>query len=193
MSPAVANRLASNYEHAQSPTFVADMSAFIRQSGARVVRIHVAGDFFDAPYIHKWRRIAMRFPATTFFAYTRSWREKRMRRSLHRLAGLKNCHLWFSADRDTHRLDGRPPRWKGVRVAWMKRHPNEFVPAYTDLVFRVYRGSVEKYINGRLVCPSENGTKPQFKITCTDCKLCYQQRAIPRKQTDNSTLVQLEI
>lgn len=189
MSPEVRERLEKNWRHASSSTFVADMSMIIRRRKPRIVRVHVAGDFFDAPYVHKWRKIALQFPATTFFAYTRSWRIKRMRPALRRLGLLNNFHLWLSADQDSHEIDGRPPRWKGVRVAWMKRRYDEFVPAYADLVFRAYRGNVEKYLNGRLVCPTENGVKTQFKITCTDCKLCYSNRPIPTK---NPQLVQLE-
>lgn len=191
MSPEVRTRLEANMQASQRAEFVADISAELRQLKPRFLRIHVAGDFYDAPYVRKWHRIASRFPHITFFAYTRSWRVRRMRKALHALKRLHNLHLWWSCDRDTHAINGRPPRWRGVRVAWMAKRPNDFVPAYTDLVFRVYRRPAEKYKAGRLVCPSENGVKTHYKITCTDCKLCYRNRAIPRKELVRTDVLDL--
>ena len=36
-----------------------------------MVRIHDSGDFYNAEYLGKWIGIAQRFPAKTFFAYTK--------------------------------------------------------------------------------------------------------------------------
>lgn len=181
-TPEMRERLEANWEASQQSTFVAEITAELHQLKPRFLRIHVAGDFYEAPYIRKWVQIAKQFPHTTFFAYTRSWRNRRMRKALHALHRLPNFRLWWSCDRDTHVIDGRPPRWRGVRVAWMAKTPDEFIPAYTNLVFRVYRRGIEKYKADRLVCPSENGVKTHFKITCTDCKLCFTNRSIPRKE-----------
>jgi hypothetical protein len=128
--------------------------------------------------------------STTFFAYTRSWRDSRLLPAFGELKKLKNMNLWWSADEDTHRINGRPPRWKDVRVAFLVNHYDETVPFYTDLVFRHRRKTIEKFRNGRLVCPSENGVKTKYKITCTDCGLCLHKCNVPKKSKAQQ-LVQL--
>ena len=37
-----------------------------------IVRIHVAGDFFNQEYMHAWYTVALRNPRTLFYAYTKS-------------------------------------------------------------------------------------------------------------------------
>ena len=39
---------------------------------AGIVRIHVAGDFFNQEYMHAWYTVALRNPRTLFYAYTKS-------------------------------------------------------------------------------------------------------------------------
>ena len=41
---------------------------------AGIVRIHVAGDFFNQDYLHAWYIVALRNPRTLFYAYTKSLR-----------------------------------------------------------------------------------------------------------------------
>jgi hypothetical protein len=74
-----------------------------------LLRVHVAGDFYDEAYIDKWIQIAKACPNTKFYAYTRSWRVAELVPALRRLARCPNFQLWLSADRDSHRFNGRPP------------------------------------------------------------------------------------
>lgn len=39
---------------------------------AKIVRIHVSGDFFNASYFRAWAYVAMHRPQTKFYAYTKS-------------------------------------------------------------------------------------------------------------------------
>lgn len=39
---------------------------------AKIVRIHVSGDFFNAQYFRAWAYVAMHRPETKFYAYTKS-------------------------------------------------------------------------------------------------------------------------
>ena len=41
---------------------------------AGIVRIHVAGDFFNEEYMHAWYSVALNNPRTLFYAYTKSLR-----------------------------------------------------------------------------------------------------------------------
>jgi hypothetical protein len=136
---------------------------------------------YDAPYVRKWIAIAKACSSTTFYVYTRSWRVKAMLPALTELAKCKNVRMWWSTDKDTHAIDGAPPRVRNVRVAHFVADQLERVPAYADLVFRDQHKPIEKYRNGRLVCPAENGVQYQFKMTCSDCKLCTKQRCVPKK------------
>jgi hypothetical protein len=148
----------------------------------RRVRIHPAGDFYSVHYIKKWIRIARRCSSTVFYAYTRAWRRPELLAALLELNKLKNVMLWWSTDRDTVQIDGRPPQAKGVRVAHMQIKHSESIPAYADLVFRVRRNNIRKYVQGRLVCPVENGFHGWvYKMTCSDCRICYRDKGVPKR------------
>lgn len=41
-------------------------------ASAKIVRIHVSGDFFNASYFRAWAYVAMHRPETKFYAYTKS-------------------------------------------------------------------------------------------------------------------------
>ena len=132
----------------------------IANRGYELFRIHSAGDYYDAAYIRKWVKIAKALPQTTFVAYTRTWRCPDKMAALRELAAVQNVILWWSADSETHAINGRPPRVRGVRVAYLAIEYDERIPSYADLVFRHRRKTVEKFRNGRLVCPAENTGRP---------------------------------
>jgi hypothetical protein len=165
-----------NYKLSLSPKFTRRISSEISAVNAKVFRIHPSGEFYSTEYINKWLHIALRHPAVTFFAYTRSWAAKDLGilSSLVGLTQARNLKLWFSCDADT----GPPPRVKGVRRAYMLS-PGELEPAYAvDLIFRVKRKTVQKRVQGALVCPHENGVT---KTSCSTCKLCYSNRLVQLK------------
>ena len=141
-----------------------------------VLRLHVAGDFFDSAYVYAWIRLMTDNPNIQFFTYTRAWRMPEMSESLHALAELPNMTLLLSVDRDT----GYPNEadWQGFRIAFMMVDDNDadLVRPDTHVVFRDARAAILKRVNGNLVCPVENGIT---KTTCEKCKWCF--KANPNK------------
>jgi hypothetical protein len=164
-----------NWIIACTPFFVWWMVRQLTKVRARVVRIHVSGDFFSAVYVKQWARIAESLPQVRFFAYTRSWRVPAIRVALAEFSRLPNVELWYSEDSET----GCPKLAKGerrVRLAYLATYPGD-VPAYADLVFRDYpsRGSVQKRVDGVLVCPAENGISGH--VRCSSCGICWSDPA----------------
>jgi hypothetical protein len=153
------------------------MCGEVRRTFARVVRLHVGGDFYSADYVRKWVQIVRRCPDVVFYAYSRSWRKPLIARDLRRLSREPNMFLWLSADHDT----GRPPRWRSARIAWMATSDDDLPPYSVDLVFRVQRSTEMLEMAGRPVCPHENGVLP--KPTCSTCRICFsKQCAKPKRQ-----------
>jgi hypothetical protein len=169
--PQVQDRLLQNWAASREPCFAENMLLELGQVHARVVRIHASGDFYSPRYIDAWAQVARSCPATTFYAYTRSWRLPGLRQGLERLAALPNVRLWFSADADTGVPEGLPP---GVRVAWLMLDADEEVPPGVDLVFRVHglRRTPAKRIGLTLVCPVEQGSGAG--TTCSSCGVCWK-------------------
>jgi len=179
--PSVKNHLERMRKLARSPEFVDAMVLHIRNTNSSVIRIHSSGDFDTVEYIRRWTKIVRRVPNVTFYAYTRSWRIKRLRKDLYTLSKQPNMLLWFSTDKELHQRFGRPPRWKTTRVAYMQCDYDEVIPGYADLVFRIKRKTAVKYVQGKLVCPAENGIHGKVKQQCTNCRLCFTDRPIPTK------------
>jgi hypothetical protein len=170
----VRNKLFSNLSIARLPVFADWMLTRIRVHRARLVRIHVAGDFFSADYIRAWGRVFLGCPSTRFYYYTRSWRVPALREALE-ANRFSNVRVWYSCDRETGKPDGlRRKASAGIRLAYMLTE-NEVKPAFrADLIFRDkswQKGTRVKRIAGRLVCPAE-----QFiaqSATCERCRICY--------------------
>lgn len=177
-----------NKAFAETPEFAPWILGEIRRLQASVFRVHVSGDFFDVGYTEQWVHVMTVAKRTTFFAYTRSWRDTAVLVSLMRMAQLPNVRLWFSMDRMT----GSAPLVPGVRRAYMAMHDLDarLAPDDCDLVFRNRPGTVMKRTNGVLVCPAENGVTAAsgFRHTCTTCQICWAQDARARWQD----LVQLD-
>lgn len=169
--PSVQLRYKDNFKVTQKSFFVEDICAEIAKKKVRVVRIHVSGDFYSADYVDKWLEIVDRFPAVTFYAYTRSWRVAEQRKKLNKLADRPNVRLWWSLDSET----GCPKKVPtNVRLAYMSTGLLD-VPDYpVDLIFRDYpiRRIVQKKINEALVCPAENGIS---HLTCEKCGVCWRE------------------
>lgn len=157
--------------------FVPWMKAEISRQGARVMRIHCAGDFYDEPYTRKWVEIVKGSRRTQFFGYTRSWRVPEILPTLVQLSQLGNFSLWFSLDRET----GSPPLIQGIRRAYMALNDADATtaPDDCDLVFRDLPHSPMKQANGVLVCPAENCVPGKLRHTCTTCGLCWDKQRRP--------------
>lgn len=181
----VKDSLRANYEETLKPTFVEDMTTELKYRKPRIVRLHVAGDFYSVAYVRKWVEICKRFSTITFAVYTRSWRLRWFYKDLMQLGRLPNMHMWWSVDKDTHALGERPPRLKHSRVAYMLTKPEEKagspIPVYVDLVFRYRPRVVIKYYHGKLVCPAEQAVEHQTHMGCSNCQLCYVGRKIPKR------------
>jgi hypothetical protein len=53
-------------------SFLRDATTDLDRIRASVVRVHDSGDFFSQAYFDAWCALARRFPAKTFYAYTKS-------------------------------------------------------------------------------------------------------------------------
>jgi hypothetical protein len=169
-TPSVRDKLFSNLAYANSPLFAEWMISRLRELEASLVRVHVAGDFFNSLYAGAWVRVFRALPKTKFYYYTRSWRNPEIRASLEQ-SSRRNVRAWYSCDAET----GRPSRpRKGVRLAYMLTGSEE-APAFdADLVFRdkSWRpGERVKRVGGRLVCPAEQA--PLSGATCDKCRICF--------------------
>lgn len=175
----VQRRMAINDQLRKREDFVRRVSSQCTLQGIQLVRIHSAGDFDTIPYVRQWAEIARRAKLTTFFAYTRSWRNERTGavdeefvEALTKLAALNNVQLWFSCDQDT----GRPPTIDGIPLAYLSRDDSP-APYPVDLVFRERRSEKRVTIGGVLVCPAERikFTARVRKVTCQNCRLCFER------------------
>lgn len=170
-----------NYQFSLEDGFTSWMKAQLQASFVRVMRVHVSGDFYSVDYIRKWLEITQRLPRVQFFAYTRSWRIEEMFPELLKLAGQDNFQMWWSMDRET----GPAPLIRGVRRAYMAIDDVDaaHAPDDCDLVFRDQTKTVMKKANGVQVCPPENGVKMKNKITCSQCGICWNQKAVKWEDT----------
>lgn len=174
--PNVVRSHAQNYKFSRTPKFIPWMTASLVSQFVRVMRIHVAGDFYDPDYAERWFDICRRSPSVSFFAYTRSWRDDAILPALIRLHSLPNVRLWWSIDRET----GPAPSITGIRTAYMAIDNNDAMdaPRHVDLIFRHKDSTPMKRVDGILVCPVENGVKGQHKHTCSTCGVCWRNGSV---------------
>ncbi len=139
---------------------------------AKIVRIHVSGDFTTVSYIEQWIALATKRPEVLFFGYTRAWCEPMLLRSLERFRALPNVQLFASMDKSMCEL---PP--EGWRRAWLEddlRAISGGGPgAEQGLEFFLGEGVQNfKAVDGKpvYVCPEETGRKPN----CQSCNYCIR-------------------
>ena len=169
--PNVKANLARNYDVSLKDGFVRRIVREIDRRWCQVVRIHVAGDFYDPAYTRKWLEIVQRCPDVIFYAYTRSWRVPEIAPVLVEIANHNNVKLWYSADDDTGIPQDVP---KTVRVAWlMETEGQHEMIELSDLVFRAQplRKTPSRRIGLTLVCPVENGSGKD--TDCGRCGVCW--------------------
>lgn len=173
--PSVVSLHRANLDFSLTKEFSSWMLGEVRRLNVTVMRVHVAGDFYDLEYLHKWHTIAAATPKTTYFAYSRSWRAQEMLPDLIQLGQLPNFKLWWSIDRET----GPAPIARNIRRAYMAINDVDAscAPDDCDLVFRDDASTVMKKANGIQVCPVENGL--DTPITCTSCGICWDKRRTP--------------
>lgn len=89
-------------------------SQLIQAEGCCAVRIHSSGDFFSGDYVEFWREIATVNLATSFWAYTRSWRIPELFEKLERFRKLPNVEIFASWDAT---MPSPPIQWRLSVVA----------------------------------------------------------------------------
>ena len=113
--PSVRNGYANNLDSVlMDGTWKVELLRHLSKYKPSMFRIHVSGDFFAPSYIKAWGEIIALNPETRFVAYTRSWRNARLRKELNLLRkNLSNLVLFASCDAEAHNA---PEGWK---KAWM--------------------------------------------------------------------------
>ncbi len=111
-----------NYKLSMRPDFAQRAIAELQYKGmmhpeARIVRVHVDGDFYDNDYISKWIKIAKAFPDWKFYAYTKSWRVPNLLPALNKLRALPKFSLRASTDDTT---ETPPLGWKEAGIGKCK-------------------------------------------------------------------------
>lgn len=164
----VKRRLDWNFQQSLRDDFVERMLAELRASGALVLRLHVAGDFYDADYVRRWVAIIKRSPRVRFYGYTRSWRVASIVPALEELASCRAMRLWYSADEATGVPAAMPPT---VRTAFLQTSADP-PPQGVDLVFRPAR--LRQLPASSLVCDHETPVGKQSGVTCGSCTRCFR-------------------
>lgn len=135
---------------------------------AKLLRIHVSGDFDTREYINNWFGRLLERPDVTAWAYTRSWRVPELLPSLEVLRTLPNVQLFASMDPSCKEL---PP--EGWRRAWIVRDgPKDGFPVEDRLVFADSDDNMVNVDDGTpsYVCPEETGRKRD----CVACGYCFE-------------------
>lgn len=164
----VKRRLAWNRRQCDREDFVDRMVAEIRSSGVLVLRIHVAGDFYDADYVRKWSAIVKRSPRVRFYGYTRSWRIAALALALEELAACRAMRLWYSFDDESGLPATLPPT---VRLAYLQT-TTAAPPSAADLVFRPH--GLRTLPELPVVCDQETPSGKQLGVTCGSCGRCFR-------------------
>jgi hypothetical protein len=84
-----------NLNESQTIPFADRVVNQIHECGAKLVRIHVSGDFYSKSYVRTWERIARLCPDTRFLAYTR---RRDLSPLLEELNSLPNVKIFQSID-----------------------------------------------------------------------------------------------
>lgn len=165
-------RLWRNYELSRREDFADRMAAFVFAVAAKVVRVHVGGDFYSAAYAREWLDVMRRRRETIFYFYTRSWRVPDVAEVLAVMARRRNVHAWYSCDRETG-CPARVPRQ--ARLCWMSVAADDLPPPMCGLTFRIHRlrRHPQTRVAGVRVCPEEDGVFRREKPTCEKCRLCW--------------------
>lgn len=183
----VKSSMQKNWKLSQQDDFVDIASGLLKKvKDDTLLRIHVAGDFYDATYADKWLQILKQNPHLQAWAYSRSYRIPTIRPILEDIADLSHVRIWYSVDKETGIPNKLHPK---IRLAYLSTDDSDQPPPATDLVFRDYaaRGSVMKYVNGALVCPAENGISGH--VHCDQCKICIlDPLEHPNKRTHNRVI-----
>jgi hypothetical protein len=128
---------------------------------AKLLRIHVSGDFNSVAYVESWIARLVERPDVQAWAYTRSWRVPELLPVLEQLRAVPNMQLFASMDDST---PDRPPM--GWRRAWIDGDMRaDYDPTRRHDDNRITDDDVSTY-----VCPEETGRQPD----CERCGYCIR-------------------
>lgn len=136
---------------------------------ARLIRLHISGDFDTPGYILGWVERLKARPDVTCWAYTRSWRCESLLEFLEQLRALPNVQLFASMDVSTPEL---PP--EGWRRAWIDGDPRAGAVhqiAAHDTAAETFRAfELQQTGDGvkALICPEET----KHVKNCQECGFC---------------------
>lgn len=167
----------ANWARAQEPKlFVRQMDLEIKFRRVRLLRIHVAGDFYSPEYVRSWMQVAKKNPSTTFFFYTRSWRAPAIREPLVEFASMANVYAWWSED-----AESGPSRMPVGRRCFLAadRGDEVLAPEDIDLIFRDKTRDPLKWVGPAWVCAKEQGVP--HGLTCSACRRCFVPGPMPRR------------
>jgi hypothetical protein len=137
---------------------------------AKLLRLHVSGDFDSVEYIENWVKRLTDRPDVTCWVYTRSWRVLELLPALERLRALPNVQMLASMDLSTV---GLPP--EGWRRAWIdgdRRAGNVLkIDAHTKDAEDITAWTLQRTKDGvkSLICPEET----KAVANCETCKFCF--------------------
>jgi hypothetical protein len=137
---------------------------------AKLLRIHVSGDFDSSKYIDWWLEQLTARPDVTCWAYTRSWRVPGLLVALERLRALPNVQLFASMDVSCP--DMPPPGW---RIAWIDGDPRAGEPlqidAHSDAPTEWKHFQIQHTESNvkSLICPEET----KAVKNCEECGYCF--------------------
>lgn len=161
---------AENLRRSKLKSFVDDMCEELEKNKVKLMRIHVAGDFYSATYLRKWIEIVARNPKVRFLAYTRSWRVNELVPLLEELAALPNISLRLSCD---HSMPA-PPKIPKAGLAWLALDDDDTPPYPVALVLRNNAKTPMRKMGGNLVCLNEQLLPNKESPTCSQCMVCYR-------------------
>lgn len=142
-------------------------------SDAKLLRLHVSGDFNSHDYVINWITRMVGRPDVTMWTYTRSWRVPTLLPALEALRGLPNVQMFASMDQS---ITEEPP--KGWRRAWIdgdarQGETHTTLPAHTDgarLYFTDWQLQQTQDGTKALICPEET----KAVSDCAACGFCWK-------------------
>lgn len=137
---------------------------------AKLLRLHVSGDFDSNRYIRNWTFELDSRSDVTCWVYTRSWRVPELLDSLEELRALHNVQMFASMDKSTVEM---PP--DGWRRAWIDGDPRagEIISAksHSELAGVIKGFNLQRTEDAvkSLICPEETGAVKN----CEECGFCF--------------------
>ena len=142
---------------------------------AKLLRLHVSGDFTSIEYISNWITNLSNRPDVTTWVYTRSWRVPELLPHLENLRALPNVQMFASIDKSTPDDELKMITAAGWRRAWIDGDPRagkvHRILAHTDKAQMFKNFEVQETGDSvkTLICPEET----KAVKNCEECGFCF--------------------